>query len=180
MSYLKLAAGLGVIAMLYAMYWGIDHGGYTRGRDKVKAEWNADKAIRKLNAEKQAINSAKTDQEHKNALENAKKDINNSRRDLAAALKRLRNVTVVPRGNTVSVADSGGDTVPNVAGNPGGIDIRVEQRIGSCEDTGSDPCAVTRGFFEQAIGDAMDRKLTREWAIGQGIKTVGVKDGDNR
>lgn len=171
MSYIKLVAGLGVIAMLYALYWGIDHGGYTRGRDEVKAEWDKDKAIRKANAEKQASNSAKTDQDHKNALETAKNNLVNSRHDLAVALKRLRDAKNLPRGNTVPVADNGDDPVSGVAGNSGGTDIGVEQRVGSCEDTGSDPCAVARGFFEQAIGDAMDRKLTREWAAGQGIAT---------
>lgn len=43
MSYIKLAAGLGVIAMLYALYWGIDHSGYTRGRDEVQADWDAER-----------------------------------------------------------------------------------------------------------------------------------------
>lgn len=44
MNWIKLGAGLGVIAMLYALYWGIDHSGYTRGRDEIQSEWDAERA----------------------------------------------------------------------------------------------------------------------------------------
>ena len=39
MIWAKYAAGLGLIAMLYAVYWSIDNNGYDRGRAEVQAEW---------------------------------------------------------------------------------------------------------------------------------------------
>lgn len=60
MNYLKLAAGLGVVAMLYAVYWGVDHGGYTRGRDEVQAAWNKEREKIAQEALEAAQNNLKT------------------------------------------------------------------------------------------------------------------------
>ena len=148
---------------------------YTEGKDEVRVAWDKDKEIRKAEADKQAADTAKTNKEKQDALNHTKADLRVTRAGLDVALERLRNLPGVPGEEGVRVAGGGCQAVPSVANNSSGAGGGIKQRIGGCEDTGSDPCFSTREFFEQAIKDASDRRLTREWAAGQGIQTVGVE-----
>lgn len=152
---------------------------YEEGRAEVQAAWDVAKAASKAEADKQAAETLKFNQEKANALEHAQAVIRDTRSNLNTALERLRDSKAVPWGEGMSMA-GGGSTeapVPSVAGDTGKPGIRVEQRIGSCEGYGADPCFVGRGFFDQALGDAIDRGLVRQWAAGQGIKVV--KDAED-
>ncbi|MFZ2524455.1 MAG: hypothetical protein WAW87_03980 [Candidatus Ferrigenium altingense] len=89
MNYFKLAAGLGVVAIIYAVYWGIDHSGYTRGRDEIQAAW--DKEREKIAQE--ALEAAQNNLKNITKLEEAKnanlKTIAGLRSDLAGLRLRL-------------------------------------------------------------------------------------------
>lgn len=166
-----------VLILAAAVAGGIWYHGEQRfkaGEDKVQAEWNKDKADRKAAADKQAADTLIKNNGNKDALIKSQADLRDARGNLNAALERLRVAKAVPWGEGMFVA-GGGSTeapVPGVAGDTRKPGIRVEQRIGGCEDYGTDPCFVGRSFFEQSLKDAIDRGLTRQWAAGQGIKTA--------
>lgn len=145
---------------------------YAQGKAEIQAQWDADKATRKAAADKQAADKIKSDKEHQDALKQDQNQIRNTRRALADALERLRNLPALPRGAGLPMAERGGATVSGVAEDSSRTGGRVEQRIGGCEDSSSEPCFVGRGFFDQAVKDAADRALTRKWAKGQGIIPV--------
>lgn len=170
-SAIKLALGLLLVAAITFAWWYHGHQRYVEGKDEVQALWDADKAVRKAEAEKQAETTTITNQEHKNELDHSQATLRDTRNNLNAALERLRNLPALPGGEGLLMAGSGCTAVSSVAADTGRIGIRIEKRIGRCEDSGSDPCYTTRDFFEQAIGDALNKKGTREWAAGQGIKT---------
>lgn len=173
----KILAALLLIAAITASIMGYGHSRYTEGKAEVQKAWDADKVARKIEAEKQAAVTEKTNEDHQDALNKSKKDISTARAERDAALGRLRDLPDLPGGEGMLMAGSGCTAMSSVATDPGRVGIRIEKRIGRCEDSGSEPCYTSREFFEQAIGDALDRKSTREWAAGQGIETVarGVK-----
>lgn len=166
------AIKLALMAAIAVAWWYHGHQRYNEGRAEVQALWDADKAQRKTIADKQATETAIFNQEKNDALKQTYARLSDTRSDLNAALKRLRDLSGVPRGEGVFVAVGGSSAMPGVAGNSSGTGISIEKRIGRCEDTGSDPCYADRQFFEQAIEDAVDRRLTREWATGQGIAII--------
>jgi hypothetical protein len=168
---IKFALGTAFIAALIFAWWYHGHQQYLAGKTEVQALWDADKAVRKIAADKQAAAIIITNQEHKNELDHSQATLRDTRNNLNAALERLRNLPALPGGEGMLMAGSGCTAVSSVATNTGRIGIRIEKRIGRCEDSGSDPCYTTRDFFEQAIGDALNKKGTREWAAGQGIST---------
>jgi hypothetical protein len=168
-SAIKFALIAALIAGVVFGWWYHGHQRYNEGKAEVQALWDADKTARKIKADKQAEETKATNQEHQNALNNSKATIRDTRNNLNAALERLRDLPDMSGGEGLSMAGGGCSAMSGVADHPSTAGIRIEKRIGSCEDSGSDPCHTSREFFEQAIGDALDRKATRKWAAGQGI-----------
>lgn len=148
---------------------------YKAGKDEVQGAWDQDKAERKAAADQQAADTLNQNKGNEDALNQTEADLRDSRSRLAAALKRLRELKTLQGNEGVFVAGGGQTAVPGVAGDTGEISVGVGQRIGGCVSSGTEPCFVSRGFFDQAVSDAEDRRLTRLWAAGQGIKTVGDK-----
>lgn len=169
-SAIKLALLCSIIAAITFAWWYHGHQNYLEGKAEVQALWDADKVQRKAEADKQAAETAQFNQEKNDALKQTYARLSDTRNNLDAALERLRDLPAVPGGEGMLMAGSGCTAVSGVAADPGRVGIRIEKRIGRCENTGSDPCYTERQFFEQAIEDATDRRLTREWAAGQGIK----------
>lgn len=167
---IKLAAVFAIIAAVIFAWWYHGHQRWLEGKAEVQTSWDADKVQRKAAADKQATETEKFNQEKNDALKDTEATLRDTRHNLATALKWLRDLPALPGGEGLLMAGSGFTAVSSVATDPGRIGIRIEKRIGRCEDTGSDPCYTEREFFEQAIGDALNRKSTREWAAGQGIK----------
>ena len=168
---IKLVAIVTMISAVIFAWWYHGHQRYVEGKAEVQALWETDKAHRKNAADKQAAETEKFNQEKNDALKNTEFKLRDTHSNLAIALERLRDSKAVPWGESMLMAGSGCTAVSRVATDPGRTAIRIEKRIGRCEDTGSDPCYTDRNFFEQAISDALDRKSTREWASGQGIKS---------
>lgn len=168
---IAVAVVIGAIAFAVINY---GNGRYQEGKDEIQALWDKDKADRKADADRQAKETADKNKGNEDALRKAQDNLRDARGNLNVALERLRDLPVVPGEGYLPLA--GGDcpkaSVPGMAGDSSGLGIRVEQRIGSCEGTGSEPCFVSRSFFGQALNDAQDRGLTRQWAAGQGIKTI--------
>lgn len=168
---IAVAVVIGAIAFAVVSY---GNGRYQEGKDQIQALWDKDKADRKADAERQAKETTDKNKGNEDALRKTQNDLRDARGNLNVALERLRDLPVMPGEGYLPLA--GGDcpnaAVPGLADNPGGLGIRVEQRIGSCEGTGSEPCFVSREFFGQALNDAQDRGLTRQWAAGQGIRTI--------
>jgi hypothetical protein len=148
---------------------------FKAGKDEVQTAWDKDKAARKAESDQQAEDTLNKNKGNEDALNQTQADLRDSRSRLAFALKRLRELKALPGNESVFVAGSGQTAVPGVAGDTFEPGVGVGQRIGSCLSSGSEPCFVSRGFFDQAVSDADDRRLTRAWAAGQGIKTVGNK-----
>lgn len=171
-SAIKLAILISIIAAIAFSWWYHGHQNYLEGKAEVQALWDADKAQRKADANKQAAETAQLNQEKNDALKHTQNDLRSTRNNLDTALERLRDLPSVPGGTGMLMAGSGGAAVPGMAENTGRVSITIEKRIGRCADSGSDPCYMDRQFFEQAIADATDRRLTREWAAGQGIITI--------
>ncbi len=147
---------------------------YQSGKDEVQKLRDKDKADRKAEADKQAAETLNTDKGNEDALRKNQADLHDARRNLDIALKRLRDLPFMPGDGYLPLAGSecSKETVPSVASDTGGVLVGIEQRIGSCEGSGSEPCFVSRAFFDRSLIDAQDRGFTRQWAAGQGIKTV--------
>lgn len=168
-SAIKLALGLLLVAAIAFAWWYHGHQQYLAGKAEVQALWDADKAARKIEADKQSAQTEADNKEHQNALNHSQATIRDTRTNLNVALERLRDIQTLPGGEGLLLAGSGCAAVSSVAADSGRVGLRIEKRIGRCEDSGSDPCYTSREFFEQAIGDALDRTATRTWAAGQGI-----------
>lgn len=83
MNYLKLAAVFGVIAILYAVYWGIDNGGYTRAMNEVKIERDQERAKIAQESLEAAQNNLKTITKLEETKNENLKTIGRLRSDLA-------------------------------------------------------------------------------------------------
>lgn len=168
-----------LISAVLVERWHYGEQKHKAGKDEVQALWNKDKADRKADADKQAAETQSINKGNEDAIRKSQANLRDARGNLNVALERLRDIPVVPWDGYLPLA--GGECpkapVPGVAGDSGGLGIRVEQRIGSCEGSGSEPCFISRAFFGQALNDAQDRGLTRQWAEGQGIKAAA--QGEN-
>lgn len=176
-NYANAIIAVVVLLLIGATVYAIQNYGdkrYQSGKEEVQKLWDKDKADRKAEADKQAAETLNTNKGNEDALRKNQADLHDARSNLDIALKRLRDLPVVQGDGYLPLAGSecSKEAVPGVAGDTGGIRVGVEQRIGSCEGSGSEPCFVTRDFFGQALNDAQDRALTRKWAAGQGIKAI--------
>lgn len=148
---------------------------FKAGQDKKQEEWNKDKAERKAAADQQAADTFNKNKGNEDALNKTQADLRDARGNLNVVLQRLRDLPALSGGEGLLMAGGGQAAVSSVAGDTEETSGGVEQRIGGCISSGSEPCFVSREFFDQAILTASDRTLTRAWAIGQGIKTVGAE-----
>lgn len=159
MNYIKLASGLGVIAMLYALYWGIHHDGYIKGRDEVQAAWDKDKAERKIISDKQEAKAREAERVADEKTKQATADYDESNRKLAIALARLRDAEAVPRRNTVPVATDRPGSMPGQTQSP----ERVDQA--AIATAGTRP-AVEYGA---AMSDTLQCSSLIAWVTDQGM-----------
>lgn len=120
------AIKLALMAAIAVAWWYHGHQRYNEGRAEVQALWDADKAQRKTIADKQATETAIFNQEKNDALKQTYARLSDTRSDLNAALKRLRDLSGVPRGEGVFVAVGGSSAMPGVAGNSSGTGISIE------------------------------------------------------
>jgi len=169
---IKSILSVSVLAAICFGWWYYGHIRYEEGKADIQALRDKDKA----EGDRQAAETAKLNKDRENALKQTKIALADTRGNLNIALERLRDLPTVLWQGDVFMAAGQRTAVPGAPGNPGGIGIRVEKRIGSCEGAGSDPCYITREFFEQALNDAVDRGILRKAAQAQGIRLI-PKDG---
>ena len=152
------------LAFLYGAYLYVDHKGYNRGHDEVQAEWNADKAERKLAADKQAAEAREKERIANEKTRQAQLSYAQARADLAVALGRMRDLRLcdaqaVPRLEGLRVAGSGQAAMPGAAESPTGtapdFALAVNPRP-----------AVT---FGDALNDTLQCSRLIEWVKAQGM-----------
>lgn len=106
MIWAKYAAALGGIAMLYAIYWGIDDNGYERGVSEVRAEW-ADERSRIAEELRVAAETNQTTIRNLEAVKNENdKTIDKLRGDIAGLRVRVPQTACPGRDATGGGADA--------------------------------------------------------------------------
>jgi len=177
-EYANAISAVVLLLLVAAAAGGIWYHGEQRfkaGQDKKQEEWNKDKAERKAAADQQAADTFNQNKGNEDALNKTQADLRDARGNLNVALKRLRDLPALSGGEGLLMAGGGQAAMSGVAGDTEEAGGSVEQRIGGCISSSSEPCFISREFFDQAILNASDRTLTRAWAAGLGIKTVSDK-----
>lgn len=135
-----------VLAALYGGYQYIHHDGVVQGRDEVQKKFDAYKEnindqVQKANA-KAAADKAEQDAKYAKA----QGDYATTRKQLAAALARLRKSEAVPGDEGVPVAGCGTGSMRTETTDTSGTTPAVEVTAGACEGT---------EFWENALKDTL-------------------------
>lgn len=149
LPYKLIGVGILVIGLFGCGYWR----GYTNEHIKFVAYESQVKAQGEmqanLNKQKEIENDRQTQQ--------VAQDYAATTNELHNQLERLRNLY------------AGGSTVSTVASNSQGLNETGIKLPRSCEDTGYDPCEVSRQFFEGALNDANKVEGFQDWVIREHI-----------
>lgn len=133
--WLRVAGIAGLLAALYGGYQYVQHTGVVQGRAEVQAKFDKYKENINDQVQKAKVDAAKTKLEQDAKEAKAKLDYAATRKQLAAALARLRKPKVVPRDGGLPVAGCSSSPVPTEAGDTGGTAPAVEVAAGACEGT---------------------------------------------
>lgn len=135
MMWLRLAGIAGLLAGLYGGYQYVQHTGVVQGRAEVQKKFDAYKENINDQVKKAKDDAAKTKLEQDTKEAKAKLDYDTARKQLAAALARLRKPEIVPGNGSVPVAGCSSSSMPAKASDTGGTAPAVEVAAGACEGT---------------------------------------------
>lgn len=144
--WLRVAGIAGLLLAIYGGYVYIHHGGVVEGRAEVQAVFdkfkeNINDQVEKANA-KAAADKAEQDAKYAKA----QGDYATTRKQLDAALARLRKPQAVPGNESVPVAGCSTGSMPPETTDTSGATPAVETGAGACEGT---------EFYTLALQDAL-------------------------
>lgn len=150
LALMRLVGAASFIAVIFGLYWYVDHSGYERGRTEVQSAWDADKTKRAIDSAAQAAEARETERVADEKVRISKLGYEKARADLAAAIADIRNQRLcatenLPRGRGVRVADGGSPPVSGTSSNPSGTGEAAQTSAG-----------VGQGI---TIGDALEDTL---------------------
>jgi len=149
-----------VVLFLAGVVWGIHHSGYVKGRDATQALWNADIAKRDKAALEQSEKSRVIEAQQSSITISLKAKYEQTKTDRDSALERLRDyklceVTDLPRGTSLPMAENGSSAVSIQAKSTTGID---------------DTIALAASFnFANAVNDRDQCIALQSWVKSQGF-----------
>ena len=156
LMWLRVAGVAAILAVLYGGYVYIEHRGY----DRCQTKWDADKAFRKIIADRQATKAKETERIADEKSKKIADDYAASQRELAAALKRMRDAQAVPRSEPLPVAAGGRATMPGITQSSGGTDQAAAPSTGT---------GKTATFYELAMEDTLQCSRLIQWVADQGM-----------